>query len=386
VSGPAARRIIYFDHAATSWPKPQPVMDAVVRAMTEAGGNPGRGAHTLALAAARTVLEARSSVARLLGVPDSRDVIFTPGCTYALNLALKGLLKRGDRVVVSSMEHNACVRPLAWLQTAGVKLAVVQADAEGRVDPDAVERAVMAAPTAAVVCQHASNVTGTIQPVGDFADIAHAAGALMIVDGAQGGGHLELDLPALGADVYAIPGHKGLLGPQGSGVLYLAPGVEPRELIQGGSGGSSGKAEMPKERPDRYEAGTAATPALAGLGAGAAFLLERGDSLRAEERRLTRLLIEGLAGIEKMTVLGPPPAEERVPVVSVTHAHVPADRVAFELDQRYGIAVRAGHHCAPWAHQSVGTGETGAVRFSIGWGLAEDDVAEAIAATAEVCA
>jgi len=383
---PEARRILYFDHSATSWPKPQPVIDAVVRAMTEAGGNPGRAAHALALAASRTVLDARSTVARLLRVPDSRDIIFTPGCTWALNLALKGLLKRGDRVVMSSMEHNACVRPLAWLQTAGVKLAVVKADAEGHLDPDEVERTVMSAPTTAVVCQHASNVTGTIQPIGDFADIAHAAGALMIVDGAQGGGHLELDLPALGADVYAISGHKGLLGPQGIGVLYLAPGVEPRELIQGGSGGSSGASEMPRERPDRYEAGTAATPAIAGLGAGAAFVLEHGDALLAAERRLTRLLMEGLAAIEGMTVLGPPVGEERVPVVSVTHERVPADRIAFELDQRYGIAVRAGHHCAPWAHKSVGTSETGAARFGIGWGLTSDDVLAAIAATAEVCA
>lgn len=383
---PEARRILYFDHGATSWPKPQPVIDAVVRAMTEAGGNPGRGAHTLALAAARTVLEARSTVARLLGVPDSRDIILTPGCTWALNLALKGLLKRGDRVVMSSVEHNACVRPLAWLQTAGVKLAIVQADAEGHLDPDEVERAVMSAPTTAVVCQHASNVTGTIQPVGDFADIAHAAGALMIVDGAQGGGHLELDLPALGADAYAISGHKGLLGPQGSGVLYLAPGVEPRELIQGGSGGSSGKLEMPRERPDRYEAGTAPTPAIAGLGAGAAFLLEQGEAIRADERRLTRLLLEGLVAIDGMTVLGPPAGEQRVPIVSVTHERVPADRIAFELDKRYGIAIRAGHHCAPAAHRSIGTGETGAARFGVGWGLTEGDVAAAIAATAEVCA
>jgi cysteine desulfurase family protein len=379
------QRVIYFDHAATSWPKPPAVPLAMAEAISEAGGNPGRGAHRLALAAARTIARSRSQCAALLGVPDERDLVFTPGCTYGLNLVLKGTLGPGDRVVVSSVEHNAVVRPLHALARSGVEVVVVRADAEGRIDPDDVERAVAEAPTRAVVCQHASNVTGAIQPVGDLADIAHAAGAVLIVDGAQGAGHLAVDLAALGADAYACSGHKGLLGPQGVGLLYLAPGFEPVELVQGGSGGSSGSPDQPTERPDRYEAGTANTPGIAGLGAAAAFLAAHGEDLRASEHALTRRLHEGLAEIPGVRVLGPLPGEERVPVVSVTSERRTPDEIAFALDRRFGIAVRAGLHCAPWAHETVGTIETGVVRFGVGYGLTEDDVDAALDAMREVC-
>lgn len=376
--------IVYFDHAATSWPKPPEVVDAVVRALQDAGGNPGRSAHRLALAAARTIAEARSSLATLLGVRDARNVIFTPGCTAALNLVLKGTLKPGDRVVVSSVEHNAVSRPLATLAEQGVEVAVVRADADGLVDADEVEAVVRKRPTRAVVCQHASNVTGATQPVGDVADVAHAHGAILVVDGAQGAGHLPVDLEALGADAYACSGHKGLLGPQGVGVLYLAPGFEPAELVQGG-GGNSGEVEAPAARPDRYEAGTPNTPGIAGLGAGARVLLASARELWEQERRLTRRLHEGLLDVPGLRVLGPPPGVERVPVVSVVHDRLAGDELAFALDRRYGIAVRAGLHCAPWAHETVGTLETGAVRFGIGYGLSDADVEYALEAMRELC-
>lgn len=370
----AEQPIRYFDHAATSWPKPPVVLEAVARAMTEAGGNPGRGAHPLALAAARTVASARSSLASLLGVADDRDLMFAPGCTQALNLVLKGTLRPGDRVVVSSMEHNAVARPLASLAARGVKVARVPADAAGRIDADDVERAVAAAPTRMVVCQHASNVTGTIQPIGDCADIAHEHGAVLVVDGAQGAGHLPLDLSALGADAYACSGHKGLLGPQGVGLLYLAPGFEPSELVQGGSGGRSEDLQQPKVRPDRYEAGTGNTPGVAGLGAAAAYLLANGDEIRLQERRLTRRLIDGLLDIPGIRVLGPPPQEVRVPVVSIVHERMTPDEMAHALQTRWGIAVRAGLHCSPWTHEAIGTIESGALRFGLGWGLTDEDV------------
>jgi len=381
----AEQRIVYFDHAATSWPKPPEVVDAVVRAMGEAGGNPGRSAHRLGLAAARTIAEARTAVASLLGVEDERDVILTPGCTFGLNLVLAGSLRPGDRVVASSVEHNATARPLARLAAAGVEVSVVQADSDGLIDPDDVDVAVRARPTRAVVCQHASNVTGVIQPVGDLADIAHEHGAVLIVDGAQGVGHLPVDLTALGADAYSCAGHKGLLGPQGIGALYLAPDFEPEELVQGGSGGSSGDDGPPTGRPDRYEAGTANTPGAAGLGAGATLLLATGPEIWAEERHLTRRLHEGLLEVPGMRVLGPPPGVERVPVVSVVHSRLSPDEMAFALDHRWGIAVRGGLHCSPWAHGTVGTRERGAVRFSVGLGLTDADVDLALAAMQELC-
>ena len=382
---PTPPRIRYFDHAATSWPKPPEVVDAIVRSMAEAGGNPGRGAHPLSLAAARVVAGARSALASLLGVPDERNVILVPGCTAALNLVLKGSLGPGDRVVVSSVEHNAVIRPLQALEALGVEVAVVRADPQGRIDPDDIERAVASAPTRAVICQHASNVTGAIQPVGDLADIAHQHGAVLIVDGAQGAGHLDLDLAALGADAYACSGHKGLLGPQGTGVLYLAPDFSPDELVQGGGGGDSAASTMPDGRPDRYEAGTANTPGAAGLQAAAILLATRGPEIRTIERRLTRRLHEGLLEIPGLSVLGPPPAEARVPVVSVVHASLDPDRIAYALDRSAGIAVRAGLHCSPWAHDTVGTRQTGAVRFGLGYGLTEDDVDVALAAMRDIC-
>jgi cysteine desulfurase family protein len=377
--------IRYFDHAATSWPKPPVVIEAMVRAMAEAGGNPGRGAHALSLAAARSIEHARAVAASLLGISDARDLIFTPGCTEAINLVLKGTLKRGDRVVVSSVEHNAVVRPLAVLESRGVKVARVPADAEGRIDPDDLERAVMAGPTRMVVCQHASNVTGAVQPIGDIVDIAHEHGAVILVDGAQAAGHLPLDLVALGADAYAMPGHKGLLGPQGVGLLYLAPGFEPKEFVQGGSGGRSEEVLQPDTRPDRYEAGTGNGPGIAGLGAAAEYLSANGDELRAREQRLARRLHEGLSEIPGITTLGPSPDAERVPVVCVVHKRLAPDEIAFSLDRRYGIAVRAGLHCSPWAHEAAGTLETGAVRFGLGWSLTDEDVDVALDAMTDIC-
>lgn len=377
--------IRYFDHAATSWPKPPEVVEAVVRALTVAGGNPGRGAHPLALAASRTIGASRAALAELLGVEDDRNLLFTPGCTSALNLVLHGGLKPGDRVIVSAVEHNAVARPLAVLGAAGVDVVTARVDADGLLDVSTVERLLADAPTRMVVCQHASNVTGAIQPIGDLADAAHAAGALLVVDGAQAGGHLPLDLGLLGADAYALSGHKGLLGPQGVGALYLAPHLEITELVQGGSGGNSEEPFQPRLRPDRYEAGTPNTPGVAGLGAAAGYLAAYGDDLRAHERHLTESLLEGLTSIPGLRILGPEPGVPRVPVVSVVHRSLAPDEIAFALDRRYGIAVRAGVHCSPRAHEAAGTLKTGAVRFSPGYGLTEDDVAAAIEAMRDVC-
>ncbi len=374
---------VYLDHAATSWPKPPEVVSAVHDALTVYGGNPGRGAYRLAMATSRLIHESRGAVASLLGVPDTRDLLFQPGCTEAMNLVLHGLLRHGDRVVTCSTEHNAVARPLNVLAKRGVEVVVVNADASGTMDADEVEAAVRLAPTRAVVCQHASNLTGAIQPVADLADVAHDAGALLLVDGAQAGGHLDVDLSTLGADAWACSGHKGLLGPQGIGVLYLAPDCSPDPLVTGGTGGgSSGDAEQPAVRPDRYESGTPNTPGIAGLGAAARFLAENGPAIRAEERRLVRRLHQGVLSIGGYRVLGPEPGEERVPVLSVVHDRIDADRLAFALDQRWGIATRAGMHCAPWAHRTVGTLETGALRFGVGYGTTEAHVDLALEALA----
>jgi cysteine desulfurase family protein len=366
----ATRRCVYLDHGATSWPKPPEVIEAMVAAMREQGANPGRGAYPMALAASRVVFEARRACAGVLGVADARDLFFLAGCTEACNLMLKGLLDPGDRVVVSSMEHNAVSRPLHVLSQQGVRVDVVQADP---------------APTRAVVCQHASNVTGAVQPLAEIAGIAHANGALLLVDGAQGAGHLDVDLTALGVDAYAVSGHKGLLGPQGVGLLYLRPGLDARELTQGGTGGLSGDEDaQPAARPERYEAGTPNTPGIAGLGAAARLLLVHGVEWRAEEQRLFRDLKRGLLSMDGVTVYGPGPDERSVPILCITHEQLEPDRIASLLDRGAGIAVRSGLHCAPWAHRTIGTLRTGAVRFGVGHGTTADDIRAALSALSAV--
>jgi cysteine desulfurase family protein len=376
-------RTVYLDHGATSWPKPPGVAEAMADSLTRFGGNPGRGAYRMALDTSRMIHDSRGRIARFLGVPNARDLLFQSGCTEAMNLVLHGLLGPGDRVVACSMEHNAVARPLAALAARGVEVIVVDADETGVMDPDAVERSVAEAPTRAVVCQHASNLTGSIQPVADLADVARTHGALLLVDGAQAGGHIDVDLSTMGADAWACSGHKGLLGPQGIGVLYLSPDCDPAPLVSGGTGGgSSENAAMPEVRPDRYEAGTPNTPGIAGLAAAVDYLAENAASLRADEAQLTRRLHEGILEIGGYTVLGPLPDEPRVPVLSIVHERVDADRLAFALDRRYGIAVRAGLHCAPWAHRTVGTLETGALRFGLGYGTTEGDIALALEALA----
>jgi len=376
---------VYLDNAATSWPKPPAVLDAMVDVMEHAGANPGRGTYGMAMAASRTVFESRRDCAALLGVADSRDLVLLSGCTEACNLMLKGLLRPGDRVVMSSMEHNAVSRPLHVLQGRGVRVDVVEADPTGLVDVEAVERAVRAQATRAVVCQHASNVTGTVQPIGDIADIAHASGALLLVDGAQGVGHLEVDVAALDVDAYAASGHKGLLGPQGVGLLYLRPGLEAEQLLEGGTGASgSEEPGQPTERPERYEAGTPNTPGIAGAGAAARLQAAEGPAIRALEQRLARRLRSELLAMPSVHLLGPSPDDESVPVVTFTSDRAEPDRIAFELDRRFGIAVRSGLHCAPWAHRTVGTIGTGAVRVGIGHGNTDADIDALLAGLAEV--
>ena len=284
-------------------------------------------------------------------------------------------------MVACPAEHNAVARPLNVLSQRGVEVVLAEADDAGFVDLESVEALVAEAPTRAVVCQHAGNVTGAIQPVADLADIAHEHGALMIVDGAQAGGHLPVDLAELSVDVWACSGHKGLLGPQGVGLLYLAPSCEPDELVFGGTG--QGESELPigpKHRPDRYEAGTPNVPGIVGLGAAIRWLTDNADAQRAHEAALMRRLLDGIASLPGYRMLGPGAEEPRVPVVSVVHDVAPAEQLAFALDRRYGVAVRSGLHCAPWAHRSLGTLESGALRLSVGYGLTEADIDVAIEA------
>lgn len=377
--------MIYLDNAATSYPKPPDVATAIAGFLAGKAGNPGRSGHRLALAAHGVVADTRRLLAVLLGAGDPARLVFTLNATDALNLALHGLLRPGDRVVTTSMEHNAVARPLAALAESGVRVDRVRCARDGSLDPADLERELRLAPTRLVAMTHASNVCGTVLPVVEAADLAHRHGALILVDAAQTAGVLPIDVTAQGIDLLAVPGHKGLLGPTGTGALYVAPGVELRPIRQGGTGSRSEQLRQPDELPDRLEAGTLNTVGIAGLGAAVRSLGEDGLArVRAHEQALTARLLAGLAEIPGVRVYGPGDAARQVAVVSVTvDGWDPLDLGA-ALDTSFGIAVRSGLHCAPLAHRTLGTYPQGTVRLAPGATTTPVEIDETLLAVREL--
>jgi cysteine desulfurase family protein len=353
----------------------------MVRCLTEAGGNPGRAGHALALAAQGVVSDTRRRLAALLGAPDPARVVFTASATDALNQALLGLLRPGERVVTTGLEHNAVARPLAALAARGVKVAPVACAPDGRLDLDDLDRALRAGPTRLVAMVHASNVSGTILPAREAARLAHEHGALFLLDAAQTAGALPIDVRELGVDLLACPGHKGLLGPPGTGALYVGAGTTLEPLRYGGTGIRSEEERMPEELPEGLEPGTLNTVGLAGLGAALQFLAERGVSaVRAHEQRLTSRLLAGLRDLPGARVHGPADAALQVATVSISLAGWEPVDLAAALDGSFGVAVRAGLHCAPAAHRTLGTFPAGTVRLSAGCFTSVDDVDQALSA------
>lgn len=383
--GDTALRIIYLDNAASTWPKPPGVAEAAARMIAECAAGPGRGNHRMALAAGRVLMETRMLLARLFGIRNPADIAFAANATAALNLAIKGYLKPGDHVVSTSLEHNSVRRPLAEMERKyGIKTTYVQADREGRLDLKAFEAA-FRPNTALVVCTHASNLLGSVLPVGDMAAIARRHGARILVDAAQTAGSRPIDVEALGIDMLAFPGHKGLFGPQGTGGLYVHPDIELEPLVHGGTGSQSEISRMPDVRPDRYEGGTPNVPGIAGLGEGVRFVLERTpEAIRQHEDRLTGLMMDGLTAIPGIRVLGPKPGAERAGLVSFTAETVESAEMAHLLDRHYGIAVRAGYHCTPLGHETAGTIGIGAVRASVSCMNTEDDVQALVEAVRDI--
>lgn len=358
--------MIYFDNAATTWPKPKEVRSAVACALDEYGANPGRGSYEMALKAARLVFETRSELAALFNIKTPNRVVFTVNATESMNLALKGFLKPGDHVVFTSMEHNAAYRPLKALEKQGIALTIVNAGSDGTIDPKMVSRAVQPN-TVLLAVTHVSNVTGTILPVADFGEITHRKNIKLLVDCAQSAGFLDIDVEAQGIDLLAFPGHKGLYGPTGTGGLFIGEGIDLCTLKEGGTGSQSHSWEQPDILPDKFESGTLNTLGIAGLAAGIGFLKSKGiKNIREHEWALTERFLEGLAGMEKVVVYGPDKGTFRAPVVSFNIRNADPGEVSFMLDKMYNIGVRSGFHCAPLAHKTIGTEKTGTVRFSFG--------------------
>ena len=370
---------IYLDNAATSAPKPEAVVRAVTQALTEYNANPGRSGHPAALRAARVVLDTRQALAKLLGAKDAMSVIHCFNCTDALNLAIKGTLRQGDHVIATALEHNSVLRPLCALSARGrIELTLVPPRPDGFVDPDDIARA-LRPNTALVVCTQASNVTGAIQPAAAICRVARAHGAKALVDGAQALGAMPVDVEALACDLYAFPGHKSLLGPQGTGGLYIRPGLRLHPLREGGTGSASDSTLQPEELPERYESGTLNLPGIAGLGAGVGYVAGRLSQIMMHERELTGALLEGLSAIPGAVIYSPREEAARAGIVSFNLGDFSSSRLADALAER-GFAVRGGLHCAPLAHRFLGTLRRGAVRASVGHANTFEEVEAFVAA------
>ncbi len=374
--------MIYLDNAATSWPKPEAVPEAVARVLREGCGSPGRGGHRPALEAGRIVEDARAALARLFGAGAPDRVALGANATWALNLALKGALRPGDHVVRGAGEHNSVTRPLAALEERGVRVTVVPSSPEAGLDPDGVLYA-LRPETRMVAAAFASNVTGALNPVEELGRLCADRGVLFLVDAAQGAGHFPIDLGQTRIDLLAFPGHKGLLGPQGTGGLCLAPGLVLEPFAEGGTGTDSRSRGQPEAAPARYESGTPNTPGLAGLGAAVRYLTGAG-TFPAPEHALAARLHAGLAEIRGVRVYGPPPGAARAPLVSFNIEGFDCFDAAAILEERWGLMLRAGLHCAPEAHGLIGTLETGALRASPGRFTGVDEVDACVAAVAEL--
>ncbi len=366
---------IYLDNAATSHPKPESVYRAVTETL-RAGGSPGRGTHQQALTADRLVFETREALTKLFNACDSSRFVFTPNATFAINQALFGLLQPGDRVVTTMVEHNAVTRPLRELESRGVKVVKVSVDSlSGIVKKTALQEACLLEPTRLLLVNHCSNVIGTMQPIEGLGRWCQEHDILFMLDGAQTAGLLPIDLQSLDVDLFSAPGHKGLLGPQGTGFLYIKEGIELIPLIYGGTGTNSRSDLQPEQLPERLESGTVNLPGLAGLHASLQFLLQVGIAqIHAREIRLIEKILTGLQGMEGVKVYGSADVMLRLGAISFNLEGRDPAEVAFILDQEEQISVRVGLHCAPDAHRTIGTYPTGTVRVSPGYFTTEVEI------------
>jgi len=376
--------VIYLDNAATTLPKPQPVVDAVAAAMATMG-NASRGTNGGALCAAQAIHSARAKLAALFGCPRPDHVVFTCNSTEALNMAISGLFQPGDHILSTDLEHNSVLRPLYRLEDEGLaEVSFVPADRLGRIDCGGFERLIRPE-TRAIVCTHASNLTGNLVDLARVGEIARRHGLLLVADVSQTAGCVPIDMEKMNIDVLCFTGHKGLMGPQGTGGLCLRPGVEIRPWKVGGSGVQSYRREQPPELPTRLEAGTLNSHGIAGLSAAVDFLTQIGvEAVGARENALMRRFYEGVRSVPGVTVYGDFSPGPRAAIVALNIGDVDSALAADELYETYGIVTRPGAHCAPRMHEALGTTAQGAVRFSFSWFNTEEETDQAIRAVREL--
>lgn len=355
--------MIYFDNAATTMRKPEAVVQAVTQALCHLG-NPGRGVHDAALDASRIIFDTRRLLAELFGAEDPKQIAFTANSTESLNIAIKGILSPGDHVITTALEHNSVLRPLYDLEEKGVALTIIPSDPQGRIRYEAFEAAIRPN-TRAIVCTHGSNLTGNLVDIRRVGRIARDHGLLFVVDASQTAGVFDIDVQDMHIDILCFTGHKGLLGPQGTGGLYAREGITVRPLLSGGSGVQTYSRTHPAQMPTALEAGTLNTHGLAGLRAAVSYLQETGlDAIRRTEQALMWEFYRQVRQIPGITVYGDFSQPERCPIVTLNVRDYDSSEVSDALAIYYGIATRPGAHCAPLMHQALGTVEQGAVRFS----------------------
>jgi cysteine desulfurase family protein len=377
--------VLYFDHAASSWPKPPAVAEAMMKCITEYAANPGRGSHQLGVRASRVLFEGRKQLAQLFHIANPNDISYALNTTGALNLAIKGFVKPGDHVICTAVEHNSVRRPLEYMRAVHqVEITYAPSDMQGNVDLSKLEGLIQPN-TTLMVCSHSSNLLGTILPLEAIGQMMKKHGVKLLVDAAQTAGVLDIDVQAMGIDMLAFPGHKGLLGPQGTGGLYISPQLDLEPHLHGGTGSQSEAIEQPKVRPDRYEAGTQNTVGLAGLVEGVKFIRnETVERIHTKEWAQIQTLMEGLLAIPGVALYGPNLGQNKTGIVAFNVGQAEASEVAFILDQSFQIAVRAGYHCTPLAHETAGTLGSGAVRASIGYFTTDHEVEQFIHAIKEI--
>lgn len=382
------KNLIYMDNAATSFPKPRELTEAMAHYSNDIGANPGRSGHHMSVEAGRVIYETREKVAELLRAPDPMSIAFALNATMGINIALFGVIKPGDHVITSSLEHNSMARPLRYLESLGVELTRVSCDAAtSELDTDEL-RGSIKPNTRCIAMMHASNVSGYLFPVREIGALAKEYDILFIVDGAQTVGSVPVDVEDLNIDMLAFTGHKGMLGPQGTGGLYVRPGLIVKPLLMGGTGSRSEDDHHPGFMPDRLEAGTPNGIGLAGLGAGLDYIKDRGvDSIREHELALSDYFLKRAASIEKLTVHARGSSiKNYLPVFSVSIEGVDSSEAARLMDVEYNIMVRSGLHCSPWAHKALKTAPQGTMRISFGAFTALPEVDAVVGALEDIAA
>lgn len=375
--------MIYFDNAATTMIKPPCVIEAVAEAMHHMG-NSGRGAHGASLGASRTIYDTRQILAELFHAENPKQIAFTANSTESLNIAIKGLFHPGDHVVTTVLEHNSVLRPLYEMELKGVRVTYAACDEKGAIAPEEILKHVDSS-TKGIVCTHASNLTGNMIDIARVGAATRKKGIIFIVDASQTAGCVPIDVQEMKIDVLCFTGHKGLLGPQGTGGIYVREGIEVRPLLSGGSGVQTYSREHPREMPVALEAGTLNGHGIAGLHAAVEYLLETGiDNIREKELRLMRRFYNGVREMPEIRLYGDFDTEERCPIVTLNLLDYDSGEVSDELSERYGIATRPGGHCAPMMHKALGTVEQGAVRFSFSGFNTEEEIDAALGALREL--